>query len=403
MKDLPPKVVRPESKRKMLVTLPEKARDDQPMGVDLDLLKEYLLDNPALIKMGKEIIRRPSWRRDFHDFSSPSFSVPDLSELNFVTSILLAQAQLMAQKGDTTTAWKEAIDVMNFGQRISRSGNSYIETLTAISILRQGARHASWIGQLSLDSMTARRLSLELQSFENTDQSFQQSLRAEFRIMLNGSELFINGGEPLKRYLVTQHAYHEAVRSGSRDMLKKIHLDQGKLSISDEPVAKYPIQENIEKWMKDPPPAILAEIELLKTIDHRKTLEQIATGFREAIKNRAPSWTEFRKKYPKPAANEVAGTARNLGVVYDTCFSQIAQVRLARLSLLLRAWGADHAGKLPAALDELVPAYLSAVPVDPFDGKEIRYDQERRRIWCVGKEFVDEGNDSGLIVQVILE
>ena len=38
----------------------------------------------------------------------------------------------------------------------------------------------------------------------------------------------------------------------------------------------------------------------------------------------------------------------------------------AGLSLLLRLYGIDHAGKLPARLADLTPTYLPALPQDPF-------------------------------------
>ena len=41
-------------------------------------------------------------------------------------------------------------------------------------------------------------------------------------------------------------------------------------------------------------------------------------------------------------------------------------------------------GQLPRSLDELVPEYLSEVPVDDFDGKPMKYSQEERKVFSVG-------------------
>ena len=50
-------------------------------------------------------------------------------------------------------------------------------------------------------------------------------------------------------------------------------------------------------------------------------------------------------------------------------------------------------GKLPANLDELVPTFLPAVPVDPFDGQPIRYQihQHGYSVYTCGRNRVDDG------------
>jgi len=67
--------------------------------------------------------------------------------------------------------------------------------------------------------------------------------------------------------------------------------------------------------------------------------------------------------------------------------------RVTRLLLLLRAWKADH-GRLPEILDALVPAFMEAVPLDPFDGGPVRYDREKRILYSAGKDGVGTGGMS---------
>ena len=43
-----------------------------------------------------------------------------------------------------------------------------------------------------------------------------------------------------------------------------------------------------------------------------------------------------------------------------------ADGRLAATALALRLYAADHGGRYPGTLDELVPEYLPAVPLDPL-------------------------------------
>jgi hypothetical protein len=68
--------------------------------------------------------------------------------------------------------------------------------------------------------------------------------------------------------------------------------------------------------------------------------------------------------------------------------------RMAATALAIRLYEVDH-GSRPARLDELVPQYLPAVPVDPFadDGRPIAYlpHAEHPILYSVGQNGVDEG------------
>ncbi len=45
----------------------------------------------------------------------------------------------------------------------------------------------------------------------------------------------------------------------------------------------------------------------------------------------------------------------------------------------------------PSSLEELVPNYLSSIPIDPFDGNPLRYSAENRIIYSVGIDMKDSG------------
>jgi hypothetical protein len=75
-----------------------------------------------------------------------------------------------------------------------------------------------------------------------------------------------------------------------------------------------------------------------------------------------------------------------LGKLNITCHRARASTRLTQIYAALRLYHREHQGALPSSLDELVPGYLPAVPLDPFDDKPLRYSQELSTIWSTGPE-----------------
>jgi hypothetical protein len=73
-----------------------------------------------------------------------------------------------------------------------------------------------------------------------------------------------------------------------------------------------------------------------------------------------------------------------------------AERRLVATALALRLYAVEHGGEYPQTLDELLPKYLPAVPIDPFASgeKPLSYsadDPEAPLVYSVGENGTDEG------------
>jgi hypothetical protein len=72
-----------------------------------------------------------------------------------------------------------------------------------------------------------------------------------------------------------------------------------------------------------------------------------------------------------------------------------ARERQALAAIALERFYLKHA-KYPAKLQELVPEFAAAVPLDPCDGKEVRYRTTtagRYLLWCLGLDGKDDGGE----------
>jgi len=82
----------------------------------------------------------------------------------------------------------------------------------------------------------------------------------------------------------------------------------------------------------------------------------------------------------------------------------VAKLRAARTALAIEAFR-EAQKRLPESLDELVPGYLKAVPLDPFDGKPLRLKKRDKGyvVYSIGQDAEDDGGahfmDEGMDVE----
>jgi hypothetical protein len=118
----------------------------------------------------------------------------------------------------------------------------------------------------------------------------------------------------------------------------------------------------------------------------------------------SPDWPTYKASAP-PYPQEIADTTvrhilakimlpsfERATLVY---FRNVADRRMTATALAARGYALDYEGKLPAKLDDLVPTYLAAIPLDPFAPapQPLKYvnDPEKPVIYSVGEDGVDGG------------
>ncbi len=63
------------------------------------------------------------------------------------------------------------------------------------------------------------------------------------------------------------------------------------------------------------------------------------------------------------------------------------QARAIRIAVAIRTWQLAHPGQLPTTLEELLPDYLTVVPLDPWDGRPLRWSVTEQIIYAVGVDW----------------
>lgn len=77
--------------------------------------------------------------------------------------------------------------------------------------------------------------------------------------------------------------------------------------------------------------------------------------------------------------------------MYEKWCQLQARMAFIKLQAACRLYQKKH-GQLPSTLAALVPGYFPAILLDPFDGHPIRYLPEKKILYCVGRDGVDNGS-----------
>jgi hypothetical protein len=404
-RNLSPKVVREETRRKPLTILPGDERTGESPGVDREVLKEYQRDNAALIAEGRKILALPVWLRPRPEgLLTGSLLTLDESRLALPMNIIVAEAIVQAQDGHLDKAWPDILAVAKLGRRMMESGGTVLDSLVGATLLSNAVRTAAWIGEKTPDAATARRLAADLAPFEEQGNIYQRTLEGEFVYILKRCEIFQAGGEALKHTLVEWHVAMDGLNFMMEHFNKWGKSIEGKTigrndKLPELKMPEYPQEANMAKWMKDPPQEVLRQIESAKEVDWAEGMRLVTEQFKKARLIKPTTWADFKKAArPERDQDKKASSEKTMDldgscqVIQSVIFRATTAARLARTSLLLRAWKHEHNGELPESLEALVPGYLPVVPVDPYDGKPLRFD--RKKLRSVGPNLKDDGGNS---------
>ncbi len=91
---------------------------------------------------------------------------------------------------------------------------------------------------------------------------------------------------------------------------------------------------------------------------------------------------------------------RYWGLIWERHYRGVAASRMNAVAVAIAMYRADHGGVWPAKLEPLVPAYLTAIPLDPFaaDGRPLSYIAgENPRLYSSGTNCTDD-NGSNIVL-----
>jgi hypothetical protein len=126
---------------------------------------------------------------------------------------------------------------------------------------------------------------------------------------------------------------------------------------------------------------------------------QLSVPYWVAAKREAEGrfWRErILKRHGPPGVMVALLAVQILGNEPKLCATADARHAAALVALAAARFQAKY-GRLPKDLEALVPEFLTMVPLDPFDGKPVKYETTAAGVvvYSIGRDLVEAGGDSG--------
>jgi hypothetical protein len=267
---------------------------------------------------------------------------PYLSDWRHLAQLAIVEAHL-SFSSNQQQGFTQAVEVVRFGQRLQEADGAHIHYLVGAAIKSLGLnclRH--FAGETRLSASNLVLVSEELTNFESSQAALRQTLKVEY---LTSAKLI----ETMATNPIACVAYIYSVDRTKRDLADQLLLIMRALTnCYATGVTVLPVAQTNPSYVK-----FLLHGNLMGTVINNMTLDSrthmLAAKCRENV-----------------------------------------SVRATRLVLALRAFQIENQ-RQAGLLEELVPNFVEAVPLDDFDGKPLRYSPSLNEVYSVGVGLIDSG------------
>jgi hypothetical protein len=245
-----------------------------------------------------------------------------------------------------------------------QNGNSsLIEYLVGIAI--QGIGLASCEELLHDESMSSeqlRKLCLELAAYTSNERGLRRAFMGEYNFAVPATEGLCTGKGAIEDYLFTER--HWSIGFLQRHLIQRnrtLHLYSG-----------------FYRRMVSNAGQSYADMALSNFVDQPSSASRVV-----GLVLRPNPLGQVLYRILVPGIE---------GALKKSCYLE-ATISSVRVAAACRAYEKDT-GELPDALAQLVPAYIDAIPRDPWDGQPMRFSKDKAIVYTVGSDLIDSGGST---------
>lgn len=304
--------------------------------------------------------------------------VSDLTQVRRLARIAALEARVRTGEGNIDGAFGIAIDTVTIGHAMQASHGLLTEYLVGSAIKQMGLTAIRQIGQSAVVSADqAKNTSQKLESDRNSSPGQANAMKLEYLLTKSQPGTSTRLSDVLSSYGVTTD------------------VNSGSVQSQTDPLVSLADDIGLTRFYYLP----------------NQTLRYLIEDARNHVADAKMNCTQVGASVPAPARLR----QRGFGMVFESnaagkYLADIGRVSLGGISvkrchesmavsatqaiLGLRAFTVETGG-FPSTLDELVPTYLTTVPIDPFDGAPLRYVKETGIVYSVGPNRKDLGGSQG--------
>jgi len=316
---------------------------------DGEVVRKVLEQNQELLTTVDEALRLPR-------FQFPESGGPDLLAgrgWTSITSLLELRMEALFKEGRERQALDEALKLIRWGHQVEGADGRLSEYHRGLSIKRAGLdRFSLLLSKSKLEAIELEPFLQEISKYAAQDEGLARAFKNEYRGAADFFDRLSRGDEGAYRQLdlpngrgsrgikwvLNPQKTRRLFAENCRASLEAIAGRKGSPAIPIEAGFKIP-------WL--PPKNAVGKI----------LLEMVSSGAQSFLKR-------FRE--------EKLLYAKTVLLLACKCYQR-------------------REGKLPSALDDLIPRYLKELPLDPYDGRPLRYSAAKKINWSVGVDRKDAG------------
>lgn len=329
---------------------------------DLEFFTEILDANADFMAGIEAAFERPTFMAD-RKFS-PETSMWHVSYLRSYVILRKIEARVLHLSGNSEAALARLADLADELTIYTKSGGALIGLLTSVA-MNGILTHELWVYQANIE-LPAEQLKSFAQNYDVAEyysEAVKLAMRQEFQFMQNAMQGPSESG-------VAAHVMAFGYPPSEAELLlQRIVLYAG--------LRETRTVNEIFKLYS----------EVIRQADRAVSQRTFEYAEKIGISPVNRDWTAYVNRNP---FGHFLISSLYPSAVMDKVSTAETSVSATRMSLALQAYYLDH-DLLPDSLDALVPEYLPTVPRDPFDGDSMRYSRERKIVYSVGDDSMDQG------------
>jgi hypothetical protein len=295
---------------------------------------------------------------------NPNIVFPSLNSWRRMAQFSSIRTSYLSKQGKDKEAIHEALNSVYIGQKMQESQVSFLGYLVAISIKETGLENMQRaITSSNLSTEELKKYAKDMNQFYKNEDGFTIIFKGEYYM---------------------QSLIIDALVNGNTEILESYTEEQSQ-DISQRLKNNYYFKPNKTK-------AIFAEYA-------RKNIKN-ANEFCNNIQN------IDIQMLASSSYLELYLTENSIGkILHDVIATSLSSVNIKKCEedslvsatqvlIAIKAYQNDN-GDYPDSLEQLVPDYLSSVPLDYFDGSSLRYSKEDKILYSIGEDLKDDGGSIG--------